>query len=217
MQGPRHTGMLDRDYALRRQIAVGALSCAVIVAVLVAEGSPADANDGLLLDLQETELFRSVQRGLDRHPNVMLAAAAALAVPMVALLAALSRAAARWRQPLDAQLGDHPNHRAAWIEIAGRRTPPVAVGEMVRIGDSDDCDLAIAGPSPGGTCALIQRTPDCEFILFDVSAGAAHLAVNGALSIKCRLNDGDRIEIGNACLVFRMGEAVPKRLRTRDA
>jgi hypothetical protein len=87
-----------------------------------------------------------------------------------------------------------------------RRGPPFAVGELIRIGGSDDCDLAIADASLGGTCALIQRTAECEFILFDVSAGEARLAVNGAPFDRCRLSDGDRIEIGNAYIVFRTSD-----------
>ncbi|MGE0765316.1 MAG: FHA domain-containing protein [Hyphomicrobiaceae bacterium] len=163
--------------------------------------------------------MKFMRAGLDRHPTVMLAGLTALAVPMVALARAVARAASDWRRRGERGLVPPGSglvaHRLAWIETPDMRGSPVAIGELMRIGDSEDCDLAIPEASPGGTRALIQRTPENEFILFDVSAGEAYLAVNGAPSAKCRLNDGDRIEIGSACLMFRTGETAP--LRTQSA
>ncbi|MEZ5818025.1 MAG: FHA domain-containing protein [Hyphomicrobiaceae bacterium] len=169
----------------------------------------------------EHDLIAFARRGLDRHPSLMLAGLAALTVPFVALAAALSRLACRIRRravvpPLRSEAVPMPD-RAAWIEIPGRPSPPLAIGELVRIGHSDDCDLLLADATLGGTCALIQRTTEHEFILFDVSAGEARLAVNGAPSARCRLSDGDRIEIGSACVVFRKGHASPERTRPISA
>jgi hypothetical protein len=191
-----------------------------MVTAFVAGGVPADAREGLLPGVPEGEFLRLMQRSFVRHPTVMLASLAALAVPLVALIAATSRLAIRWRQRRAGQqetTADGISHRSAWIEVAGRSSPPMALGEIVRIGDSDDCDLALPGIAPGGTCALIQRTADNEFFVFDVSAGEARLAVNGALLDACRLADGDRIEIGNACLVFRTGDALPVPVHAQSA
>jgi hypothetical protein len=193
-----------------------------MVCALITPGTAADARDAYLLGLTESELLRLMQEGLDRHPSVMLAGVAALAVPVVALASAVSRVAARWRRRRSA-ISAPPKetlvaHRSAWIEIPGRQLRHIAVGELVSIGNSDDCDLAIADPSLGGTCAIIQRTPECEFVLFDVSAGETRLAVNGAPSGRRRLSNGDRIEIGNAAyVVFRTGEAAPLPMSARGA
>jgi len=221
MPGPRHAGSLICASA-RRPLDVGRLLLSgLMISAFMAMHSSAGAGEGNLPGLPDTELYRFLRQGFDRHPSVMLAAFAASTVPLVALLAAVLRLADRRRQrrasaagaPADALIA----YRSAWLEVPGRRMPPVAVGEMVRIGNADDCELAIAGAAPGGTCALIQRTLECEFILLDVSGGEAYLAVNGARSGRCRLSDGDRIEIGSACLVFRTGEAVPMPLQTQGA
>jgi hypothetical protein len=191
-----------------------------MVTALIAAGLPADAREGLLAGVPEGELVRLMQRSLSRHPTVMLAGLTALAVPVVALIAATSRFAIRWQQRRAGRqetTADDIAHRSAWIEVAGRRSPPVALGEIVRIGDSEDCDLALPGLAPAGTCALIQRTADCEFFVFDVSAGEAHLTVNGAPSDACRLTDGDLIEIGDARLVFRTGDALPAPVHAHSA
>jgi len=211
MPWTRHAGSLARDNARRPQLAVGLLLSASMATAFMATGLPADAREGFLPGLPESELVRLIEQGLARHPSVMLASLAALAVPVVALIAAVSRLAARWRQRGmgHQEADDRISHRSAWIEVLGQLSPPISVGEIIRIGDSDDCDLAVPGIAGGGTCALIQRTSDYEFFLFDVSAGEANLAVNGAPSATCRLYDGDRIEIGNTCLVFRTGDEVP--------
>ena len=221
MPGPRHTGSLTCASAPRPLVAGRFLLSGLMMTAIIAMGSSAGASEGNLLGLSDTELYRFMRQGFDRHPSILLAALAAAAVPAVALIAAVSRLAAGRRQrrvsrsdkPADALIA----YRSAWLEVPGRRMPPVAVGEMIRIGSGDDCELAVAGTTPAGTCALIQRTSEYEFILLDVSAGEAYLAVNGARSGRCRLSDGDRIEIGSARLVFRTGEAVPMALQTQDA
>jgi len=154
-------------------------------------------------------LLDALQRGLDRHPTLKLAGGVALFVPMLALVAGLSRFLARRRRTMRARapapVCEPVRDSMAWIEPLDRRASPIAVGELVRIGKSDDCDLSLETDGPAGMHAVIQRTPEREFILFDVSSGTPGLAVNGAPARRCRLSDGDRIEIGAACVVFRTG------------
>ena len=51
--------------------------------------------------------------------------------------------------------------------------------------------------------ALIQRTPEAEFIIMDVSsATGGGLMVNGERHASWRLRNGDRIELGKAALTF---------------
>ncbi len=153
--------------------------------------------------------LEALQRSLDRHPSIKLAGGLAMIVPMLALVAAVSRFLARrnrrLRMPSPAPVSEPISDGIAWIESLDRREPPFAVGELVRIGKSDDCDLALEADGPAGMHAVIQRTPEREFILFDVSSGTSGIAVNGAPARRCRLSDGDRIEIGAACVVFRTG------------
>jgi hypothetical protein len=154
-------------------------------------------------------LLEPMQRGLDRHPSMKLAVAAALGIPMLALIAAASRYIMRRRRAALSAAGvpawEPTSSGAAWIEVANRAARPVAVGELVRIGTSDDCDLALESDGLAETHAVIERTRDREFILFDVSAGTTGVVVNGTPARRCRLSDGDRIEIGSACVVFHTG------------
>ena len=152
-----------------------------------------------------------IWQGLDQQPSLMLAGAVASAVPLVGATAALMRAMgrrARRRAVLrdlsvkgPPTAGHRPNF--AWLQVENRGIPPLRLGELARIGCSQDCDLAIGGSGVAEIHALIQRTPDSEFIIFDVSdAGNGGLAVNGQPARKCNLRDGDRIEIGSARVVF---------------
>ena len=152
-----------------------------------------------------------LHRGLERHPSLMLAAFAALCVPALALITSGVRCAQRIRAASRApSLPTLPVARSdgtAWIELANAHVPPVAIGEMVRIGRSEDCDLAIERDGLAEMHALIQRTPEREFVLFDVSGGEGELDVNGTPAHRRQLYDGDRIEIGAACIVFRLASS----------
>lgn len=159
-----------------------------------------------------------VRHGLDRQPTLMLAGAAAAAVPVVAGVATLLRALGRLRAPEPGHDSDAPvttgraPARTAWIEVEDVATPPVRIGELVRIGCSDDCDLALGGAGLAELHALIQRTPESEFFIFDVSdAKAGGVAVNGAPARRSRLRDGDRIAIGTARVVFRTDQETRSR------
>jgi hypothetical protein len=189
-----------------------------VLAVWVATGTTlaAASEMGRLAEMAEgaaPALTRSLElawHALSRNPSLMLAVAVASAVPLVAIAAALLRAIGRrmrrWsarRQfaPDAASTANRPPN-LAWLQVENRGMPPLALGELVRIGRSTDCDLALGGSGVADIHALIQRTPDCEFIIFDVSDDESGLAVNGKPSRQCRLRDGDRIEIGTACVVF---------------
>lgn len=169
---------------------------------------------GELVDLAAPATAHSLElfwTGIERHPSLMLAGAAATAVPLVAATAAVVRALSR-RARFRARMrelsagspvtgGRRPN--VAWLEIESHQAPPLQLGELVRIGGSADCDLTLGDSGIAGIHALIQRTPESEFIIFDVSdESEGRLVVNGTPSRQCYLSDGDRIEIGGACVVF---------------
>lgn len=163
------------------------------------------------------ELLRS---GMQRQPAAMLAGGVAVLLPFLALLAALLRLVGRGAARLRARevvavigpaTGGRPGARA-WITVAGAGVPPVTVGELTRIGGSPDCELVVSGAGLAEMHAIIQRTPEAEFYVLDVSADPdAHPAVSGGVSVngararRRRLRDGDRIELGNACVHFHLG------------
>jgi hypothetical protein len=207
MPEPRHRENCAEEHSARRVSACAFAGAAVLMAI----GSTAAADSlGPVFTVDRALVaLEALQRGLDRHPSIKLAGGVAMIVPMLALLAAMSRFLARRtravRTPHPAPVCEPVPDSMAWIELLDRRAPPVAVGELVRIGKSDDCDLALETDGPPGMRAVIQRTSDREFILFDVSSGTPGIAVNGAPAHRYRLSDGDRIEIGAACVVFRTG------------
>lgn len=208
MSALRHPSTLTCRPAAR--YATSIVMATSLAMVSAAAATTADAPALAIGDWSSASLRAMIARGYDRNPTVLLAGAAALVVPILAFAAAISRYVSRKRSALAPAIAvvDSPagTSGAAWIEVADRRAPPLVVGELVRIGRSEDCDLALSGVGLADTHALIQRTPDREFFIIDVSAGheaKAGLAVNGAPARRRRLTDGDRIEIGTACVVFR--------------
>ncbi len=189
-----------------RSASARAVATAIVVAATGSAAFAEGLGTGSAFDGASAALD-ALQRGLERHPSIKLAGAAALIVPILAVVAALARFVARRhharRSSTTMPACEPVSAGTAWIEVAGRAANPVAVGELVRIGRSDECDLALEHDGLAEMHAVIERTPDREFILFDVSSGTMSLAVNGAPARRCRLSDGDRIEIGSACVVFR--------------
>ena len=207
----------DRSEAYGWTVAAWLVRLGAALAVLSATAYAASANvsgASELPGLVGPALARAIELfwiGIERQPGLMLAGAVAAAVPLVGALAAIvraigrsirRRALARQRAELSpVTTGRRPNQ--AWLQVENARAPPLRLGELARIGGSADCDLAVVDGGAAGIHALIQRTPDSEFVIFDVSdAGAAGLAVNGTPSKRCRLHDGDRIEIGGTCVIF---------------
>jgi hypothetical protein len=205
------------------------LSTAVLVCALgqlpggVAWAESAASAHGLqsLFELAEHGLIRladAIRLGVERQPAVMLAAAVAVSIPVVGLVAALIRGLMRlrrwWKGPASILAAGNvvtgrPMGSLAWIEMESSALPPMAIGELIRIGHSDDCDLALGG-STAGLQALIHRTSDRGFVIVDVGGQEDYrLAVNGAPSRQHRLRDGDRIEIAGRGIVFREGQGSP--------
>ena len=147
-------------------------------------------------------------QALDRQPSIALAGAVAMAVPVVSASAGLWRVIRQ--QTSRVTIGEHTDLplpvAAAWIVDAKNELPPVRIGEIAHIGSDEDCDVAISVSSNPGMRAVIERTTDCEFFVLALGEAEEHaVKVNGTTSRRCRLNDGDRIEIGGTSFVFRLG------------
>ena len=117
----------------------------------------------------------------------MIGLAIAGVLPLLTGTVALGRAMRRRREkdavrtaPTSdgARIGDK-----AWIEIAaggtgvedGTLAPILFSGEMLRIGRHSDNDIALDHASVHRHHALIQRTPDREFVLVDLTAGTGNV------------------------------------------
>jgi len=195
---------------------LGTASGVVLALAVLGAVAPAAAQEAAELARQRVAeaagwLQRSVQRGFERQPAMMLAGALALALPTVALLAALMRGVWRLARRRERERPGEPvtsgrRTSTAWIELETQRGTPIRIGELARLGSDDDCEIVVGGAGLAETHALIQRTSDYEFIIVDVSANeGAGVAVNGKPAHRSRLRDGDLIEIGAARAVFRLG------------
>lgn len=157
-----------------------------------------------------------IVEGYHKSPVLVLGLAMAGVVPMLAGFIAIARAMRRRRQGAHvgaatvvegARAGDK-----AWIEIASEegRRPVVFSGELLRIGRHSDNDVALDHVSVHRHHALIQRTPDHDFLLIDLTAGTGNaLLLNGNPIDRAMLNNGDRLTLGETSLVFRIGAAAP--------
>jgi hypothetical protein len=164
------------------------------------------------------------EAGYQKAPALMLVLSALLVLPVVALLSfavrrtargkarrAALRAAQRRAQtdmewPADGLAGTAiPAWQSqAWLTIEGRRegTVPLA-GQTIRIGRHEDNDIRLADSSVHRYHAVIQRTPEEDFVITDVSGKEGNgVRINGARTAQARLEDGDVIELGRAKLKF---------------
>lgn len=153
-----------------------------------------------------------------RSPALVIGLAVAGALPLLAGFVWIGRAMRRreQREVRAPVLSDDriPAGAKAWIEAAAHKdaaaVPIAFTGELLRIGRHSDNDIALEHVSVHRHHALIQRTPDQEFVLIDLTAGTGNvLRVNGQPVARARLRDGDRIMLGEESLVFRLGNEAP--------
>jgi hypothetical protein len=159
-----------------------------------------------------------------RSPVLVMGLALAGAVPLLAGLFAIGRAMRRRAElrergapaaPEPTRVGDK-----AWLSIGeGADAAPIAfTGEILRIGRHSDNDIALEHESVHRHHALIQRTPDDEFLLMDLTAGTGNQPlVNGRPVSRAMLSDGDRIALGDTLLTFHLGVEVPAASALPDA
>ncbi len=157
-----------------------------------------------------------IAEGYRKSPVLVLGLALASVVPMLAGFFAVARAMRRRRESVSVAApapveGARPGDKA-WIETSsaedGRKV--VFSGELFRIGRHSDNDLPLDHQSVHRHHALIQRTPDLEFLLIDLTAGTGNaLLLNGAPMERAMLSNGDRITLGEVTLTFRIGADAP--------
>jgi hypothetical protein len=148
--------------------------------------------------------------GSTRAPAVVTGLAAILMVPLLGTavmgLRRTKRRAARQLKRTGPAKRSHELPRLArvWIDVDGpRRTRMRLSGEMLRIGRDEDNDLQLEEAGVQRYHAVIQRTPDAEFVLLDVSGSKGRgTIVNGRRQSRARLNDGDQIQFGRTRVTF---------------
>lgn len=160
-----------------------------------------------------------------RSPVLVLGLAIAGALPLLAGFVAFGRAMRRRRETVAVRAYGSSDGRArigdkAWIEIARggdgsgdgdvASAPVMFAGELLRIGRHSDNDIALDHASVHRHHALIQRTPDQEFVLVDLTAGTGNvLLLNDRRVDRAILRDGDRITLGETGVTFHIGAEAP--------
>jgi hypothetical protein len=164
--------------------------------------------------------------GYDKAPALMIALSAFLMLPAAALVSFLvqrmarrraDRAASRaaeLRAGAAAQAGETPaagpaplwSHQA-WLSLDGSAATLPLAGQVIRIGRHQDNDIRLPDASVHRYHAVIEHTPEEEFVITDLSGKEGNgLRINGERLAKAQLVDGDVIELGRTRLKF---ESVP--------
>jgi hypothetical protein len=157
-----------------------------------------------------------VVEAYERSPVMVMGLGLAATLPWLATFVAITRAlrrrAARRNADAHPVLDAMPLADKAWIEIGdgADREPHAFTGEIMRIGRHSDNDVALEHEAVHRHHALIQRTPDGEFVLMDLTAGTGNeTLLNGRPAARVALKDGDRIALGNTILTFHLGVEAP--------
>ncbi len=162
-------------------------------------------------------LFALIQENYQRNPILVLVLSAIIILPGIALISFLVQARARRRENEAAVRAVQrraedilPDVSApawssqAWLTLEGARgdTLPL-LGQMIRIGRHADNDIRLAESSVHRYHAMIERTPEEDFVITDLSGKAGNgVRINGERTGHARLADGDVIELGRAKLKF---------------
>lgn len=153
----------------------------------------------------------------ERSPVLVIGLGLAGTLPLLAGLFAVARVIRRrdtGHVPPAAPMPDDdiPPGGKAWIDLGGDAAPVMFTGELLRIGRHSDNDITLEHDSVHRHHALIQRTPDEEFILIDLTAGRGNkLLRNGTPVGRALLKNGDRITFGDVTLTFNLGTGAPVR------
>jgi len=187
----------------------------------------ANALTGIVANVRELAAFAYA-----RAPEIMLALGAAtlmLAIGCVLMLGRWLRRRRRLQELYAAALIEpmptasdayrtRPSARA-WLEVIGSSThvAHTITREIVRIGSDADNDVVLQHGGVAPFHAVIRRSQNGDFVIFDISGGADSpddgVKVNGKRPISAPLRNDDVIELGKARLSFKRRPAAASRLQ----
>lgn len=157
---------------------------------------------------------RWAESGYARAPTVMIGIAAAAMVPLLWLLGYIINRLAAGRQPPPEEPATIRTELAAaqglgwpcdgWIIVDGAEPMRRAIPrELLSIGREDDNELQLDDTTVHRHHAVLQRTPEAQFVIRDLSGDDGNgVTVNGTRVRQAALNDGDTIGIGLVMLRF---------------
>jgi hypothetical protein len=146
--------------------------------------------------------------GYQQAPLVMVALAALLLAPMLALAGlALRREPVARRESVRVSEDPSTVPQNAWVAVEGDPdTPRALVNQMLRIGRQDDNDLCLANKTVHRYHAIIYRSDEAQYIIMDLSGAKGNgVVVNGQMVTQSALASGDTVQLGEVRLRFEAG------------
>ena len=145
-------------------------------------------------------------------PAIVLGVGFALMIPPIAVIAFLIRRRPKLR-PRSNESVPRTVPASAW-RMQGILLPANNSGDrhiighgLVRIGREEDNDVQLAHRTVHRYHAVIERTPEAEFVITDVSGGGGNgVKVDGQRVERARLRGGELIEIGHAQMRFQLSD-----------
>lgn len=183
-------------------------------------GMAVTALEGGVLESAWALVLATLEELGDTAPALAIGLAALLVVPAIALVAmtarGFSRTAARANARRIIAAPPPPNStatttaraatcRSAFLVIAGHPAARLSSDHpVIRIGRQEDNDIRFAAGTVHRYHAIIQRTPEAEYWVTDLSGPGGHgVAINGRRVTRGRLAPGDAIRLGEAEVIFR--------------
>ena len=155
--------------------------------------------------------FEWLQMKYAEAPALVLGLAFALALPVIATTGALVRHMLNHsHQPHSAILPTVRTRpisswrQSAYLEVSDDENYPINQG-IVRIGRESDNDLRLSHPTVHRYHAVLERTPDAEFMISYIGdPDLEGLRINGQAAHRQRLRGGEELEIGAIKLRFAL-------------
>ncbi len=195
-------------------------TCAIVVAsLLTADAACAQANENVGDGVNQLGIYWSnaeawLRKEYAEAPALVIAAGVALFAPVVAVLGMVLRAITT-RRGLQIDPTPYTKPPSAW-QVSARlhvvdgdtEAEQFAVGHgLVRIGREEDNDVQLVHKTVHRYHAVIERTPESEFVITDVSGDDGNgVRVDGQRVARHRLRGGEMIDIGRARLKFALSE-----------
>ncbi len=199
--------------------AIGALSAVVLANALSADAAYAQAAGNLDSWASEFSAYWKsanlwIRKEFAEAPALVIAGGVAVFVPLLALLGLMLRRLFSFR-PRRFDTVPLTKPPRAWqvrarlevINPVDDREQFVIGHGLVRIGREEDNDVQLVHKTVHRYHAVIERTPESEFVITDVSGADGNgVRVNGELVQRQRLRGGEMIDIGRTQLKFALSE-----------
>ena len=212
--------LMQSGVAVRTMKALSVTAIAAFITVIQADYAfaQAEANpEGLLANTQNywVRITSWIAKEYAEAPALVIAGGVALCAPIAAVFGLALRGVLRQRPPAIDPVPLTKPPRGWQIQARLELVDPqndreqFKIGHgLVRIGREEDNDVQLVHETVHRYHAVIERTPESEFVITDVSGEDGNgVRVNGERIQRHRLRGGETIDIGRSQLKFELSEA----------